>query len=204
MKRFTYNLVMGVCVFVMACCLVMGAVVIKASGLTSPVQVYAAAKSGADDYIMSIRYSFDKGELMSTLPKYISEFMEADGWQIVRTGSSRIQSGAVGLTVPDERTIYLSSNDVSAYYAFYHEIGHVIDYRFNWISHSDEFEALYQKEAVNYADANYHQIKGHASEDGFEFFASVCCDIFLGNEENLKSVPDTVEYIINKTQIKRL
>lgn len=210
-KRMQYNFAIGLCSLVLVALAILATNTIASEGLSTPLQVYAAVKTNADDLIMSMSYKFDADSLVDTLPDYLSEYLRENNWKIVRTNSDSVEDevalsldnvrDVVGLTVPDDRRIYLSSNDVSAFYAFYHEVGHVIDYRFNWLSQSEEFQALYREEASQYADANYHQTRGHAPSSEFEFFASVCCDIFLDNEENLQSAPKTAQYIKDKTNI---
>lgn len=178
---------------------------IRVLGYSNPIAILKSMYATVESIGWNLFHDFDSSEEINNLPSSIKAFIPFDEWTILQTDTADIEESVslqqkdldhiIGLTDTSIQTIYLSSNDAEAHYAFYHEVGHVADYYNQWISQSEDFILLYQKESNHYADANYHQSPHYAVSSTYEFFASVFCDILLDNDENLDSVPETVQFI---------
>ena len=204
-QRKIARLVLHLSHAILAAGLVMLVVLISQSDYENFGQFAASVYVEGQDFIKSFTYEFDAQKEIAQLPQEVQDELRENNWQIIQTSqitdettASLSQAGdhnIVGLTVPDQHVIYLSKDDLTAHYTFFHEAGHVLDGIHDWVSRSGEFNAIYQEEKDSYADANYHQASGYATSSAQEYFASVFCDIMLNNQKNLESVPQTVEFI---------
>lgn len=174
-------------------------------------QVSGLFKAGAAEMAYNVVNDFSVEEEIAELPENMRDVIENSEFSFIQLEkreklfknyrkdlnyhASKSYGHANGLTVIDEKVVYLSANDAFAHYAFPHEVGHVLDYYYDWASSTEEFQKIYLEEAKGYADSNYHQNIGHATSSKEEFFASVCCDIVFGNEKNMESAPKAVAYV---------
>lgn len=124
-------------------------------------------------------YDFNLEKELGSLPAACIK--ELDGWEIEQVsyevmsdeynGDDALASKTfIGLTVVDDKKIYLSGLDYEAHKALAHEIGHVCDVNNGFPSKSLIFEEIYEAEA-----------KGYGATNPQEFFAEVYKDLALGH-----------------------
>jgi len=121
----------------------------------------------------------------------VADFAE-EGWTIILTSADLDRllfggqtEGVMGCTYYAKETIYVQTGDYS--YCVIHELGHYLDYYYNYISTSTDFVSIYNEEAINLSE--YSQT---CSE---EFFAEVYIYSILEPDTTAQSCPDAYEYI---------
>lgn len=138
-------------------------------------------------------------EELAKVPYNHLQFLYDDGWTFDLTdedfGSRYGYSVSIcGLTIYRERTIYIRADEWSIHRSAIHELGHALDYEFDWASETDEFNNIFNKERYNFTDC-VSIGDGHEISDVNEYWASVYQNMILDYWETYSEVPETVEYI---------
>ncbi len=138
-------------------------------------------------------------EEISNVPNEQLQFIYDNGWNFNITDENfgRYYGYTVsicGLTVYGEKTIYIRNNERAIHRSAIHELGHALDYEFNWASETDEFNEIFEREKYNFNDC-VSIGDGHEISDVNEYWASVYQNIVLNYDETYTDVPETVEYI---------
>lgn len=145
----------------------------------------------------SIGNIFD--EEMSKVPYEQLQFIYDCGWDFDITGEDfggyyGYSENICGLTVYGEKTIYIRDDEWSIHRSAIHELGHALDYEFDWASETDEFEEIFEKEKYNFDDC-VSIGDGHEISDVNEYWASVYQNMVLNYDDTYEDIPETVEYI---------
>ncbi|NTV78114.1 MAG: hypothetical protein HGA25_02960 [Clostridiales bacterium] len=122
----------------------------------------------------------------------LAEDFAEEGWTIILT-SADLDSllfggrtdGVMGCTYYGKETIYVQTGDYS--YCVIHELGHYLDYYYDFISTATDFVTIYNEEAASLSE--YGQT---CSE---EFFAEVYSYSILEPDTTAQSCPDAYEYV---------
>lgn len=138
-------------------------------------------------------------EEISKVPYEQLQFIYDNGWEFDITGEDfggyyGYTVSICGLTVYDEKTIYIRDNEWSIHRSAIHELGHALDYEFDWASETDEFKEIFEKEKYNFNDC-VSIGDGHEISDVNEYWASVYQNMVLNYDNTYEDIPETVEYI---------
>ncbi len=131
------------------------------------------------------------------LPKKMIQELNDNGWMLIVTPRSLedvYDSGVtntVGLTVYYRTRIYLQNNSFSIDFCTIHEIGHALDFIQNFISYSEEWINIYEKEAKNSGLATYF------TSSSSEYFAETFQSCFLSPEIVKENAPLSYEFMID-------
>lgn len=136
-------------------------------------------------------------EYLNILPEKMIQDLNDNGWMVIITPRSLedvYESGVtntVGLTVYYRARIYLQNNSFSIDYCTIHEVGHALDFIHNFISYSDEWTKIYEKEAKKSGFAQYF------INSSSEYFAETFQSCFLSPETVKEKAPLSYEFIMN-------
>lgn len=149
------------------------------------------------EYYYSIGNIFDKE--MAKVPYKQLQFIYDNGWEFDITGEDfggyyGYTVSICGLTIYGEKTIYIRDDEWSIHRCAIHELGHALDYEFDWASETDEFEQIFEKEKYNFSDC-VSIGDGHEISDVNEYWASVYQNMILNYDDTYEDIPETVEYI---------
>ena len=138
-------------------------------------------------------------EEISNVPDEQLQFIYDNGWNFNITdenfGSYYGYTVSIcGLTVYGEKTIYIRDNERAIHRSAIHELGHALDYEFNWASETDEFNEIFEREKYNFNDC-VSIGDGHEISNVNEYWASVYQNMILNYDATYEAVPETVEYI---------
>ena len=129
--------------------------------------------------------------ITSNPPTYISEIEEKVGYKLG------------GNTYRDYRLIYLYFNEENPDYLledFIHEFGHFVDWSVGYVSHSKEFENLFNK-YQSYETQDEFIVENYSSISPTEFFACCYKDYYKRPEylkKNASEIYDFIEDSIDK------
>ena len=135
-------------------------------------------------------------EYLNYLPNNMIQELNENGWMVIVTPRSLedvYESGVtntVGLTVYYRARIYLQNNSFSIDYCTIHEIGHALDFIQNFISYSEEWTEIYEKEAKNSGLAKYF------TSSSSEYFAETFQSCFLSPDKVKEKAPLSYEYMM--------
>ena len=138
-------------------------------------------------------------EEISNVPDEQLQFIYDNGWNFNITdenfGANYGYTVSIcGLTVYGEKTIYIKDNERAIHRSVIHELGHALDYEFNWASETDEFNEIFEREKYNFNDC-VSIGDGHEISNVNEYWASVYQNMILNYDATYEAVPETVEYI---------
>ncbi len=95
----------------------------------------------------------------SLLPEKIQNLFLQDRWKISvvdydlnRAYFDGKYEEVLGVTQYEEQTIFIADKEEAAQRAVLHEIGHWLDHHYGWLSDSEQFRKIYQKECDNFAE----------------------------------------------------
>ena len=113
------------------------------------------------------------------------------------------------VVIYDKQIVCLSANDAGYRDSLYHEIGHVVDYSLGWVSDSDEFSGIYEREidsfrtniseypftrtdgGMDYQEADWFSVIDNQTE----FFAESFNNYFLHGDILKEYCPETYAYL---------
>jgi hypothetical protein len=136
---------------------------------------------------------------LAKVPQNELQFLYDNGWEFDLTGEDfggfyGYSENICGLTVYREKTIYIRDDEWSIQRSAIHELGHALDYEFDWASETPEFYKIYDKEKYNFEDC-VSIGDGHEIADVNEYWASVYQNMVLNYDDTYADIPETVEYI---------
>lgn len=136
---------------------------------------------------------------LAKVPQNELQFLYDNGWEFDITGEDfggfyGYSENICGLTVYGEKTIYIKDDEWSIQRSAIHELGHALDYEFDWASETPEFYKIYDKEKYNFEDC-VSIGDGHEISDVNEYWASVYQNMVLNYDATYEDIPETVEYI---------
>ena len=137
---------------------------------------------------------------LSYVPKNIMNKFVADGWKVVLTDKNIAKTyyhntslgKIVGLTVSEDKTIYILATQNAIKSATIHEIGHFVDIQRDVPSSSEEFLADFNNEKNTFEVYSYD---GHYKRNHFEFFAEVFQESILNPDRCKRTAPKTYEFV---------
>ena len=139
---------------------------------------------------------------IAMLPPGVVENLQESGWTIQMSNPTQI--GTIigvggyyaGITVENQKTVYLSNNVDDAEWCILHELGHAVDidvlHRAGWQpSLSPQFAAIFAAEAKN---ARFPESQAYMTSNQLEYFGeSFKC--YFENPAALANCPQTKNYI---------
>ena len=135
------------------------------------------------------------------VPENLKKWFVDNGWKIKVSAQSLktrfcYDVSIAGITVGDEKTIYLDNRKSVIAKSMLHEIGHAVDINLAPnLSYSWDFEELYNKECNNFVDCTGDS--DYAKSNPQEYFASVFVNIILNKNKVISQCPETVDYILS-------
>ncbi len=138
-------------------------------------------------------------EELGKIPASLRKDFVSSGWHIYTTKEelgknyfNSEHSSVYGCTFYDEKLILISDNEVEARKATIHEFGHFFDYNHGYLSETDEFKIIYEKEHAVMDKTLKDTCK---LTDTGEYFAE-CFSYYINSPELLKqTAPETYFYI---------
>lgn len=118
-------------------------------------------------------------------PTYITEIEEKVGYKVA------------GNTYREYRLIYLYFNEKQPEYLledFIHEFGHYVDWSVGYVSHSKDFEKIYDKYKDGFKDDSF-VVQNYTSISPTEFFASCYKDYYINAEALKDGYPELYDFI---------
>ena len=129
------------------------------------------------------------------IPENIREKFKNDDWTIEITDDNlseryNIEYNILGITLPEEKLIVLSSGQENISKSLLHEVGHFIDYSNEFPSKSKDFDNIYKLES-NYVKERFSKVKFNKQE----YFAEAFRLFILGDSKSKIALQDTFKYI---------
>lgn len=128
------------------------------------------------------------------LPEWLTKSFEADGFEIViRPDNDYLQSEAgeyvaAYFSAPEKLIVMRKDYDG---FVPYHEMGHYYDWKYDWLSCSTTFQAIYEAEADDYCLARQY----YAQTSSKEYFASCFAMYFMYPNDLERVCPLTYKYM---------
>jgi len=159
-------------------------------------------ESESDQYEVSFyEYSTEDcfQDELSLIPDWHYDLLIENGWSFILTDIDLADEygydvSIAGLTLYDEKIIYVADRMSAIERATIHEAGHALSYEYGRLDLSQEFIDIYNLEKYNFNDITSIG-DGHEIESSTEYFASVYQNMVLNYTETYNDVPLTVEYI---------
>lgn len=136
------------------------------------------------------------------IPENFRNKFKENGWKIIISNEDLNEKyyesiiPIAGLTIYDDKIIYLGNYGIHLSEAVIHEFGHYFDFINGRISNSEEFLNLFDKEKNNLYFLN-NTLKNNAKKQSSEFFAE-CFQQYFNRPELLKNAcPDTYQFLMN-------
>lgn len=133
------------------------------------------------------------------IPENVRQYLEDKGWTFICSAQSfgkryGYTGSILALTVYKDKVIYID-NRKKAESAIVHEVGHAIDYSYEFTSNSQAFNDIF---AVEHNNVSSFWKTHHSNTDtAVEYFAEAF-QIYVQQPENLQTYcPQTYEYIQN-------
>lgn len=139
--------------------------------------------------------------LLGRVPSSVLNAFQQDGWSIYVTDSdldNRYYDGAygklAGITVYNNKSIYVedSKNDINS--ALAHEFGHYVDSKSGFPSSTQQFMDIYNEEKYTFVDSTSCG-DGHEYSDPQEFFASVFSEAMINPEGCQSTAPKAYAFV---------
>lgn len=131
-------------------------------------------------------------EAFNSLPfKMKKEFFNT-GWIIILKRMISEQKRTVGLCDSFNKTIYVSGTAKLMDETLLHEFGHFLDHKEKYISKSDKFKEIYEKE-------KYYARMIYGKKDNYKYVVSVSSEYFADMFKMYLIQPDRLKYNVPKT-----
>ncbi|MBQ7943436.1 MAG: hypothetical protein IJ326_05165 [Lachnospiraceae bacterium] len=141
-------------------------------------------------------------ETLVLLPQNIIEQFYADGWGIVITQESLsdmyykgIYNNVMAVTDGYIKVIWISASEKSIRNSVIHEMGHYIQFTYDFPNKTEEFEAIYEAERKKFVVVGGSAAQARSSS--LEYFAEAFQEYFLHPDSLLENTPLTYQYIAN-------
>ena len=136
---------------------------------------------------------------LDLIPEEELDIILSSGWDIILTDEdfgyeNGFDMSICGLTLYDDKTIYVSASNWAIRRSTIHEVGHALDYELGYPSDTKEFREIFEEEKYNFTDCTSIG-DNHEISDVYEYFASVYQNMILDYEETAAEVPKTVNFI---------
>ena len=142
-------------------------------------------------------------EYIEKIPLNIRQKFVDNGWKIYVTDKNlsklfcnNVYNSIAGVTLYDEKIIYIEDRKNAVKLGTVHEIGHAIDEMLNTISYSQEFEELYNLEKNNFIEKNNINTD-YARQNDSEYFAELFQQTILYPDSCKVNSPKSYEYMNN-------
>lgn len=141
-------------------------------------------------------------EQLNKVPKKVLDTFKKEGWNIYITGENLAQThfegkykSVQGLTSYSYKQILIEDRPEAVRESTIHELGHYVDYHFNFISGSDEFKNIYNKEVETFK-SNITNSSCVRSEK--EFFAEMFYYIYTNPSKCTPEAKTFILTLVNK------
>lgn len=139
--------------------------------------------------------------LLGRVPSSVLNAFQQDGWSIYVTDSdldNRYYGGTygklAGITVYDDKSIYMEDSKSDINRALAHEFGHYLDSTSGFPSTTQQFMDIYNEEKYTFLDSTSCG-DGHEYSDPQEFYASVFSEAMINPEGCQSTAPKAYAYI---------
>lgn len=134
------------------------------------------------------------------IPENVRNDFRENGWRIVITDkslSSELDIGyeISGATIPSDKTIMIYGSQSCIRYALVHEMGHYIDFRYDFISKSNDFKKRYLENGNKMLNYNSNYIQASFSEE--EYFAELYRAYLIGDYKIKFMFSDDIDFVSN-------
>lgn len=135
--------------------------------------------------------------IYQSLPSHVRERIEDCGWQVVfTTDDFWSQYGytdvVVGVTDYQSQTIWVKASTSRLQVVIFHEIGHFVDWYWDFPSQTSEFTDLYNNERSGFNE--YKSYDDHAQTAPIEYFATIWEQIYLAPDTE-SSAPESFAFV---------
>lgn len=150
-----------------------------------------------DPEIAALQEEFD--DELALIPVHHLRFLKENGWTIEMTAKDLAaeydySSYICGITLYQEKIVYISATDYAIRRSTIHEVGHAIACQLGFVELSREFKEIYEDEKDFFTDCTSVG-DGHETYNVYEYFASVYQNMILDYDETQAEIPRTVAYI---------
>ena len=150
-----------------------------------------------DPEIAALQQEFD--EELALIPAHHIRFLKENGWTIEMTTKDLAaeydySSYICGITLYQEKIVYISATEYAIRRSTIHEVGHAIACQLGFVELTKEFKEIYEDEKDYFTDCTSAG-DGHETYSVYEYFASVYQNMILDYDETQDEIPRTVAYI---------
>lgn len=138
----------------------------------------------ADSWVQAVN------EQLRVIPATLLQQFQAQGWHMYCTSDDidKVHFGGqfgsvMGVTVYDNKVIYIEDRQIAVTESPVHEFGHYLDYSLGFISHQAEFMNIYQREQATFRNA--YGVPGYFNQE--ELFAEAFWRYLTSNRASFRS-----------------
>lgn len=136
-----------------------------------------------------------------SIPSNVRNFIERNGltiyvvdYNLAKKFYDGIYSSVMGVTVYEEKTIYLENRKNAVTNATVHEVGHLFDGALGYVSNYSDFMEVYNAEKDIFVE--YGTTSKYASTNPVEYFAELFQQTILHPESCAKNSPMSYNYMV--------
>lgn len=151
----------------------------------------------ADSYVNMTNNYLEK------VPENIKEKLENEGWNIHITNKNLADEFKVegydkisGLTVYEEKNIYVEARSTAIKSSLIHEIGHAIDSSSGFISQNNDFNDIYKNEQNSFVESG-NEDSSYGTTSNIEYFAESFNQFIQYPQQQNENTPETFKYMEN-------
>lgn len=159
---------------------------------TSSIPSFIVGEKGVSSNVLKSVYNH-----FMNVPLNVRKSFIKDGWKIVIVANNLNKrfgytSSILGLTVYKDKTIYIDNRSKAAT-SVEHEIGHYVNYKYDWIDTSNEFRNIYAEERKDFIKFT-GSIAANTSTT-IEYYAEAYQEYLWHPNKLKKYCPRTYEFI---------
>ena len=156
---------------------------------------FVTGEDGTDPDVISLTETY-----WNMVPENVRNNFSANGWHVTVSGqklSTRYgySVSIAGITDTEVSTIYIDNRRSAAKRAVIHEAGHYVDYMCGWISCSQEFCDIFEREKGSFVSSTSVG-DGHEFSNSQEYFASVFDEAVQNPGNCMTLAPESYSYVM--------
>lgn len=141
-------------------------------------------------------------EVLVMVPQNVLDQFYADGWGIMITQENLsdkyfngIYSNVMAVTDGYIKVIWISASERAIRSSVIHEMGHYIEFTYNYPNDTEAFKAIYEEERMKFVVVGGSPAQARGSS--LEYFAEAFQEYFLHPDSLMINTPKTYQYIAN-------
>lgn len=141
-------------------------------------------------------------ETLALVPQHVLDQFYADGWGIVITQENLsemyfdgIYHNVMAVTDGYIKVIWIAASERAIRNSVIHEMGHYMEFTYNFPNDTQEFKAIYEAERQKFVVAGGSSAQAKGSS--LEYFAEALQEYILHPDSLLKNTPMTYQYMAN-------